>query len=145
MNIPVDSMKEVDMDPMEVSLRPKLNNEHLELIAELTHGVSVLMDGLNACDDVGFAVGGLVVFLEGFNEFVKGWERFDIFVCVDIPHLGFSTEHGSSKTSLELSRDLREVDILLYAESPGRSGGKREVGTVESIRFRDPDLLGHVS
>ena len=145
MNIPVDFMEKMDMNPTKISLEPKLNNEHLELITKLIHDANVLMNDLNMCDDVDFVIGGLMVFLEDFNEFVKGWERFDIFVYVDVSHLSFSTEQDSSKTSLELSRDLSEVDILLYAESSGRSGGKRDVGTIEFIRFRDLDLLGHVS
>jgi len=143
-NVLVDTVKEVDMDPTEISLYSKLGDKKLELITELAGGVSVLMYGLNVSDDIGFAIGGLVMSLECFEELFKGWESFDIFIGIDIPDLRFSTEHGSSETSLGLLIDLRELHVLFYAESLGCNGHKREIGTVKFIGFRNLGFLRHV-
>src|ERR1700694_5412472 len=107
------------MDPTEVRFPlSKLIDEQLEFGTELICGSLVLMYGFDSVDDVGFPVGCLVILFETGDEFGKGRERFDVFVCVDVPHLCIPTKPGSSKTSLECLRDSCKLHILLYAEHP---------------------------
>ena len=143
-NVLVNATKEVYMNPAEISFGTKLSNEHFKLVAELVGGAAILTHCLDACDDVGFAVGGLMIFLKGLDEFLKRRKRFDIFIGINVPHLCLSAKPGSSKTSLDFLRDLSEIHIFLYAESPSCSVGKRDVGTIEFFGSRDLDLFGHL-
>src|ERR1700694_1247016 len=107
------------MDPTEVRFPlSKLIDEQLEFSTELIYSSLVLMDALDSINDVGFTVSCLVIFVESDDKFGEGRERFDIFICVDVPHLCVPTKPGSSKTSLECVRDSCKLQILLYAECP---------------------------
>jgi len=134
-NVLVDITQEVDVYPAEVGVGAKLSDEHFEFVVVLLSSAGVLHDCFNAREDLSFAVSGLVVFFECFQELFERWEKSDIFIRVNILYQRFSIKEGSSKASLELHRNLGKLHVLFYAEGPGHSLDKRNVSTVEFIKF----------
>jgi len=123
----------------------ELDDQHLEFRRVLT-GVPFepLADGFNAFEEVGIAVGRLVVFFEGFDEHLELGESVDFLIGIDVtPYLRGVLEPRSSKTSLGSCWDRRKLHVLLCTERPGCDSAQGRVGSIEFFGLSDFKAFRH--
>ena len=123
-----------------------LYDQHFEFRRVLT-GVPFepLEGGFNSFEDLGIAMGRLVVFFECCDEHAENGERFDFFVCIYVPYFRVATKLRSSQMSVEICQDGSEIHVLLCTECPGVGSAKWCVGSIKFFGFRDLEGFKHNS
>src|SRR6266496_1610250 len=100
----------------------ELDDEHLEFGGVLICSTWTLVDSLGTFGDIGLGVGRQMLFLERFEEYFEGGERFNTLIRIDVPYLRGVAKPSCREMGLFVIRDLCEFHIFLHTKHPSGDG-----------------------